>query len=453
MKFLIEFSKSLTVRIRQSSAARNFGWLLADRCIRLMVGVVVGCWVARYLGKADFGALNYTIALVTIASAVAPLGMDMLAVREIVRKPGEAGGLIGTITGFRLFGAIALLVAVGIALILMRPGETNLQILLLIFGVGVLGQSLEAGEILFQARVEMRRLVVPRLVVFLSCNVVKVVMILNGCSIFCFAVLTSVEQVSCGTLTWFFTRRNLGKNQSLSFSLKQGLGLLAESWPLALSGIAVIIYMKSGQIMIGNLLGNAGVGVFSAGIRIPEVFYFIPSVLASSMLPGLLTAQKQGAAAYELATLRFMRLNALLSISLALVLSIGSGLAVVILYGKAFASAAPVMAIYSWTLIFVFMGVARGQFLLNDRRTLTSFAFSMTGLALNLALSFWLIPRYKVTGAAIASVATQALATIALSFVLPWTRALGLLQLRALLTPWRGLRRLKLVTCAEIKLT
>jgi len=40
-------------------AATNFGWLAVERGVRLALSVVVGFWVARHLGPAGFGTLNY----------------------------------------------------------------------------------------------------------------------------------------------------------------------------------------------------------------------------------------------------------------------------------------------------------------------------------------------------------------------------------------------------------
>jgi polysaccharide transporter, PST family len=36
----------------------NAAWLLSDRVLRLGVGLIVGVWVARYLGPVQFGLLS-----------------------------------------------------------------------------------------------------------------------------------------------------------------------------------------------------------------------------------------------------------------------------------------------------------------------------------------------------------------------------------------------------------
>src|ERR1017187_2401631 len=97
----------MIAQLRNSKAARNFGWLVADRGVRLLAGVVVGSWVARYLGRQDFGLLSYSLALVAIFAALTPMGMEALVVREIISEPRQGGRWVGTVIGFRVAAALA----------------------------------------------------------------------------------------------------------------------------------------------------------------------------------------------------------------------------------------------------------------------------------------------------------------------------------------------------------
>ena len=65
----------------------NTGWLVADNLLRILIGLIVGIWVARYLGPASFGELNYALALVGMFSVIASLGIDSNIVRDLVREP------------------------------------------------------------------------------------------------------------------------------------------------------------------------------------------------------------------------------------------------------------------------------------------------------------------------------------------------------------------------------
>jgi PST family polysaccharide transporter len=422
-------------------AAQNFAWLLADRGVRLAVGIIVTSWAARYFGLANFGLLNYAMALVAIFAAIIPLGMDALVVRDIIRDESAAGDLIGTVMGFRGVTACVCAILSIVAAILLRPGEKLLVWIVSIIAVGYIAQTLESGELLFQARIQMRRLVVPRLALFLVMNGLKIALIMAGLRLFWFAILTGLEMVVSGLLTYVFVRRALGPVNRLCFEFQRGWELFRDAWPLAVAGLAVILYMKIGMIIVGSLLGNAALGIYAAAIRVPESMTFISIVLASSLLPGLIKNRELGAKHYDAALLRYFRINVLIAYGVCLPLSFGAPWIIRVLFHNAYAAAAPVMMIYVWSLVFVFLGVARGQHLLNERLTGMALLFSLAGLGVNLVCNFLFIPIFGVMGAAIATVASYSVSALFSSFFVPSTRQLARLQCLALISPWLILRR------------
>ena len=74
----------------------NTGWLSVDRIMRLVVGLLVGVYVARYLGPTRFGLLNYTVSFVTLFAALSTLGLDNIVVRELVKDESLRDHLLGT---------------------------------------------------------------------------------------------------------------------------------------------------------------------------------------------------------------------------------------------------------------------------------------------------------------------------------------------------------------------
>jgi len=65
----------------------NIGWLFFDKILRMGVGLLIGVWIARYLGPEQFGLLNFTAALIGLFGALAGMGLQGIVVREIVQDP------------------------------------------------------------------------------------------------------------------------------------------------------------------------------------------------------------------------------------------------------------------------------------------------------------------------------------------------------------------------------
>src|SRR5450759_3998207 len=101
MKNFVRGMAGIGARVASHGGAHNFAWLVADRGLRLVVSLVIGSWVIRYLGATQFGLFAYASAWIAIVGGISSLGMDALVVRDIIKRPEQAGMLIGTTIGFR----------------------------------------------------------------------------------------------------------------------------------------------------------------------------------------------------------------------------------------------------------------------------------------------------------------------------------------------------------------
>src|SRR5690606_41766201 len=57
------------------------------------------------------------------------------------------------------------------------------------------------------------------------------------------------------------------------FSAPRAKSLLSRSWPLLLSSIGSIIYLKIDQVMLEHLAGSVEVGIYAVAARMSEVWY------------------------------------------------------------------------------------------------------------------------------------------------------------------------------------
>jgi O-antigen/teichoic acid export membrane protein len=137
-------------------AAANFGWLLAERAARLVLGVVVGFLVARHLGPESLGRLSYAIALVTLAGSVVSFGLDQIVRRDLLTAPDTAASLLaGTalirlVAGVTAYALVILLLVLGIGLS-QREGQ-----LLAIVGLTLLQPTAMVPDLWLQAHLKAR---------------------------------------------------------------------------------------------------------------------------------------------------------------------------------------------------------------------------------------------------------------------------------------------------------
>ena len=130
----------------------NFGWLVADKILRMIVGLFVGVWVARYLGPQQFGLWNYATAFSSLFISFAALGLDGIVVRELVKRPGSQNELLGTAFILKLIGAFVTLLVTIFVITLIRIGDNLTLWLVGISAAGFIFQSINVIDFLFSGK-------------------------------------------------------------------------------------------------------------------------------------------------------------------------------------------------------------------------------------------------------------------------------------------------------------
>lgn len=422
----------------------NFGWLAVERGVRLTLSVIVGFWVARHLGPRQFGTLSYCLALVGLLGFLPALGLDQVVRRELILRPAEANLLMVNAFSLRLVGG---LVAMGVLAVSLVAGgrwmKAEEQLLVGVLSLMLFQPALTAPDLWLQATLQAKYTTVAQTLSLVVGAVVRIGLILCNAALWTFAAVVVVEMlVASAGLWWLGWRRGLPFRLAGRIDGATARALLREAWPLMFASLAVMIYMRIDAVMLRQMLGPVAVGVYSAAVRISEIWYFIPVALASSLLPALLRERAGGEGAYHRGLQRYFDLSAAVAYALAVPVALLSSWLIRVAYGSAYAGAAGVLAVHIWSSVFVFLGVVRGQWLVNEKRVRFYLATTIVGAIANVALNWVFIPRWGPLGAAWATVVSYALATWVSSFINPSVRVIGRMQTRALLLPLFGWRYL-----------
>jgi polysaccharide transporter, PST family len=411
----------------------NTGWLFADRILRMGMGLFVGVWVARYLGVEQFGIFNYATAFVALFSTLSTLGLDAIVVRSIVREPEKRAEILGTAFWLKLFGGVtALVLAVSSIIVVRHDDQLTISLVAILSSVGIF-QAFDTIDLWFQSQVQSKYTVIAKNTAFVITALVKVALISFHAPLIAFA-WAGLGEVSLGAIGLIISYRVRGYSPWLwPWSLPLAKTLLKESWPLILSGVTIMIYMRIDQIMLGQMVGDKAVGLYSAATRISEVWYFIPTAIASSVSPAIYAAKEVSEALYYQRIKQLIRMLVLISLVISVPMSLMSFKLITILFGNGYAEAGKILAIHIWASLFVFMGVATSPWFIAEGLTEFSFHRTLIGAVVNVVLNFLLIPSYGGIGAAIATVISQAFAAFFSNATHPKTRKLFYLQIKCLL--------------------
>lgn len=184
--------------------------------------------------------------------------------------------------------------------------------------------------------------------------------------------------------------------------------------------------------MLGQMVGDEAVGIYSAAVRISEVWYFVPAVIVASVFPAILESKKRNKKQYYRRLQCLYDLVVWISISIALPMTFLSAPIVALLFGDTYIAAGAVLAVHIWASIFVFLGVASGQWFLAENRQVLSLQRTVLGSIVNVILNIVLIPGYGALGAAWATVVAQFFAALLFDLIQKETRLMFVMKLRSM---------------------
>ena len=152
----------------------------------------------------------------------------------------------------------------------------------------------------------------------------------------------------------------------------------------------------------------------------------------ASVFPSIIEAKKQSEALYYRRLQNIYDLMVLLALLVAVPVTFLSDWLVNLLFGNGYQQAGAVLAIHTWAGVFVFLGVASGNWFLAENLQRYYFYRTAVGAFANIGLNFLLIPKYGIYGAAWATVISQALTSVFFNVFSKEIRLVLFMQLRSL---------------------
>ncbi|MDB2590578.1 flippase, partial [Candidatus Thioglobus sp.] len=232
---------------------KNTSWLFGEKILRMVVGLFVGIWVARYLGPEQFGLFSYAQGFVGLFTVIATLGLDGIIVRELVKDENRKNELIGTAFWLKLIGAFGVLGILTIA-VNFTSNDSYTNTLVFIIASATIFQSFNVVDFYFQSKVMSKYVVYVNIISLLITSIVKVALILNEAPLEYFAMVIVFDSfvLACGFI-YFYLKKSLSLPK-WKFHKDVAIDLLKDSWPLILSGGMLMIQARIDQVMIKEMV-------------------------------------------------------------------------------------------------------------------------------------------------------------------------------------------------------
>ena len=385
------------------SLRSNLSWNFAGQVVAKISLLIFHIVFANLVGTAGYGAFSFVFVggLILLQPAL-DLGLNQLITKCVSRGNTEVVRLSFRIKGLTALGLIPLVLIIGWWL------EVSLILLVTVLGFFLFNTLQQSLFGILRGLEDLR----PESFTVALQN-------LLACAVLGFFVFQQIAEPWIGSLILMLTRfagtifvsgiiwkkylSNLKKNKTVTLVLEQSQ-LLREAVTLGLVLFLIQFYFRIDTIMLGVLSSKSEVGLYSVAFNLMEGTFFIPTIVMDAIFPGL-SKVKQFSASFR----KGLLLLTLSGIAGGAVVFLFAESIILWFFAAEFQNSADILKILAFAIPLVFWGYLMTQSLVALDHNRIYLLITASGLLLNVLLNFWLIPEYGASGAAIATVITEAL--------------------------------------------
>ena len=418
-------------KVEKKKIINNSFWLVGQKFITLALSMITTGYVARYLGTSGYGIFNYAFAFVGLFTAFSEVGLRNIMIRDLAQEKHSAGTILGTAFVIRLIAALTTIALIVLLSFIIMDDTTTIH-LTLIFSLMSLFQVSNIFQIYNQSKLLSKYSVIGGTIAFVISSLLKIYFVYIEASILAIGAMNCLEIILTGMITYIIFYKKTKPKPIFDFNKNLAFSFLKESWPLVLSGIAITVYMKIDQVMLGKMLGEDAVGIYSAAVKISSIVMFFPNALSSSLVPAISKAKLHDQAKYHFILIKSLSALTIISITMAIATNFSSFYIINFIFGAEFVEASIILNVHIWSSIFVFLGVGSSPWFVNENLNIYALIKTVIGAFANVLLNFILIPIYGGLGAAYATLFSQFISAFLLNIIFAKTRPIFWMQLKGL---------------------
>jgi len=391
---------------------KNTSWLFAEKILRMIVGLFVGIWVARYLGPEQFGLLRYSQSFVGLFAAIATLGLNAIVIRELVKNSDQKDELMGTAFMLQVIGALIVLVILSFA-VNFTSNDFSTNVLVFIIASATLFQSFNVIDFYFQSKVLSKFVVFANTITLLISSILKVILILNDAPIVAFALMVLFDSIVLALgLIYFFAKKNDLSIKKWSFNKGLAVSLLKDSWPLILTGIAISINLNIDQVMIKEFLGSESVGFYAAAMTIAMAFGMVPHMVTQSIFPSFVATHENNKEIFLERISKAYKILFYISLSFAIFVFLFSDYLILYTYGVEYKMSIDVLNFTIIAVLFNAIGAVNSMYFKVKNMQKKMMNRQWINVCVNITLNFFLIQKFGILGAVYATIIATLISAI-----------------------------------------
>jgi O-antigen/teichoic acid export membrane protein len=385
--------------ISAQSLAKNFTIQTIGKVLSILLGLVTIAIITRALGTEQFGEYTTIATYLQFFGILVDFGLTLTLLVMISENGANEEKIVGNFLGLRLVSGFFLFALAPIIILAFPYSSTIKQAVL--FGAFAYflmgGASLLVG--VFQKHEAMWRAALGELI-----NRLVLLITIAILAWFQFGVVAFVAAAILANAVWFWLMIRFAKPFILirpKFELPVWKDIIGRSWPIAVSIIFNLMYLKGDILILSLFRSQTEVGLYGVAYRIIDILTVLPMMFMGLLLPSLTHAWTNGHHDQFRS-----RLSHTFDIFMIAVIPIIAGAQILgtelitFIAGPGYEQGGDILKVLILAVFGVFIGTLFGHLVvaLNKQRTMI-FGYA-TAATLSLVGYFYLIPKYGMYGAA-----------------------------------------------------
>lgn len=395
---------------------------LISKILATGLALVAVAIITRYLGQTGYGEFTTAVTFISFFAIIADLGLTLVTVQMISQGGADQDKILGNLLGLRLISAF-LFIGLAPISVLFFPYSVNIKIAVLISTVSYISIALNQIMVgLFQKHLRLDKVSIAEVLsrIILVAATFAAVELNTGLAGIVSA--TAVASVVNFLLLYLFSRRLA--TIKLQFDLAYWRKIITRSWPLAVTIVLNLIYLKADTLFLSliprpsNIGIIAEVGLYGAAYKVIDVVITFPFMFAGIILP-ILTYRwsKKDADGYKIVLQKSIDIMILMAIPMLVGTQMLSREIMVFVAGEEFIASGAILQILilAAALIYISVMFSHAVIAINKQKNIIK-AYLFTAITSVIAYLL-VIPKFSYFGAAWATVYSELAVTVAAIYI------------------------------------
>lgn len=389
---------------------KNTFWLFTGEAMGRLIKLGLIVYAARKLGAGGWGIFSYSISVASLLMIFGDIGIDNLIAREISQKNDNHKAFISAallLKSILLISSVILVILIG-PYISNIPEATELFfiIAIILFFDAIRSMGFAINRVLEK----MEKETITKVIMNLAILILGIVLIKMNPFPISLAVSYAVGSIIGATLIIIMVRKNI--IEFIVETDKNTIKLVLETaLPFALINLIGSIMANTDVFMLGIWKNPQDIGLYSAAQRFFQFILIIPSMIASASFPLMARLANKDNEKFKIVLEKTFSVFMMIGIPIAFGgLSLADQI-VPFIFGGGYIGTITVFKILMIMLLtyFPLILLINSIFVYNKQKKLL--LANIFGVFANIVLNYLLIPKFGITGAAAATLASTTIVT------------------------------------------